>query len=310
VGFSFARAAAVSFGLSAASLLMLLPFSGRRSDAVHVDATELAGPPQRDQFDLGPVRWDVADYRTEKTLEPLREFFEHHCAGTVGLTAAWCVTDVFHAAFPHGDPAREFLGPTFDPAVDLQEHLAGAPGHCVTRSGLVAAVLLASGIPARVAQIVPVDGSPGHTVAEVWNATGWVMVDPSLSVQFEQDGRPLSVAEVVFEGEGAPRLRADTDPSTPKRYAAWQTPVVSTQIVYPEPWLYMRTGPKSARFPFRGVAVHAGPQFFALGPAQNFLHGAVAAFGGGGFALLAIAVVARRRRRSPQAREAEQVAAE
>ena len=65
------------------------------------------------------------------------------------------------------------------PSKHLERHMAGEPGHCLTRSAIVATQLLSVGIPARVVQMVPAEGK-GHTVVEVWDeASGWTVVDPT-----------------------------------------------------------------------------------------------------------------------------------
>ena len=90
-------------------------------------------------------------------LEPLRNYYRLHAYGQKGLEAARLITEGIASHSPLGNPSQEFVDTGFDPVASFLLQLGGEPGHCVTRSGSVAAVLLASGIPARVFQIMPLD---------------------------------------------------------------------------------------------------------------------------------------------------------
>ncbi|CAN5313394.1 hypothetical protein BH09MYX1_BH09MYX1_48560 [soil metagenome] len=293
-GWALAAAAA-----SALSFLELLSLPGRSSDAHYASVESTARAPEVDGFDVGDVHWDVRGFAAAPSLQPLRDFFDSHCRGLLATTAAWCVADAFAAAFPHGDPSSELVDASYDPAKDLARHLAGEPGHCVTRGGLIAATLLAEGIPARVVQIVPSGSIPGHTFAEVWNPpTGWAMVDASLDLSFENDRGPASAADAVYPSPSHPSHmlpRAHMVATAPTSYAEWQARSDSTQLLYPEPWLYTRTGKQFASFPLRGAFVHVGPGVLSRGPAQTWLRRASVFFG-----VLAIVLgfaAGRRRRR-------------
>src|SRR5262249_55046542 len=133
-------------------LLWLLPFSRVAFSTISEDDERL--PPGAGTFALGPVVWDLETYRTSPALEPFRTLVRARCgeAPDDAWGLAPCVMTALADAFVQGDPSAEFLSPSFDPEATLERHLAGEPGHCVTRSGILATALLSTGTPARVVQ--------------------------------------------------------------------------------------------------------------------------------------------------------------
>lgn len=246
---------------------------GRSSQSVRVEIDEPDRPPDPDgNFSIGPLRWDVATYRTAASLAPFRALYAQHCAGTRGLAAATCVSDVFAKAFKHGGPTREFVQSEYDPPRDLAAHLGGEPGHCVTRSGLLATTLLSEGIPARQVQVVT--AGLGHNLITVWDQQhGWVAFDPSSGTVFEQEGKLASTVGAMTREGGDVRSIALAPMDQVYFTSAKQLREggAAPEIMYPEPWLYTRVGNHVAQWPFRGLFVHTGAAHWNLGSAQTAL---------------------------------------
>lgn len=296
----------LSFTLGAASLVLSaaflaglkrLPYSS--SSLQGVTLLQADAPPSNTSYDVGPLHWDLEAYRSAPSLEPLRAFKQAHCATETGLDAAVCVSNAFAEKFPHGTPQHEFVDTSYDPASVLAEHLAGAPGHCVTRSGLLAATLLACGQPARVVQFISTTGV-GHNVIEVWGSqTGWVMFDPTYGGSVTDETHPLSTAAAAKANTltwRANGLAAITDTSAAVVYTNAETALLpGSTVLYPEPWLYTRVGARQAPFPFRGAFAHVGGSSWQLGPAQHLCHWGFALSALAGVALIAASLRARAR---------------
>ncbi len=250
--------------------LRSLPYS--TSAIATAGVTDLALRPQG-RFHIGPVEWDMATYARDPRLQPLRDYFARICGGRRGVDAAVCLSDHFARLFPFGQAEHECLQFRFDPVADLQAHVHGEPGHCVTRSSLLASILLASGIPARYVQIDPLDPHlGGHNVVEVWDdQRGWVLVDPSYGGLLKQKGTPagalslLDPIPVKFYRDGKAALTA----VNPQRYYAGANNRV--RILYPEPWTYMRVGTREAPWPNRALFAMVGPEGWNYGQLQHLL---------------------------------------
>jgi hypothetical protein len=264
-----------------AVLLVVLVFALRHyeySKAWLVSASLEEARAPRDPMALGDLHWDPAPYRHAPSLEPLRAMVAQHCAGRDAVTTADCLTDLFARRFPHGVPTHELFDSTYSPADDLADHLAGAPGHCVTRSGLLAAAMLSAGFPARVVQLIPPTGG-GHNIAEVWDAArGWVYIDPTYGLTLDGPPGGHSAATALGPPERDdwrinPTLRevpgVHTEPAILFKSLGWLT---SGHLVYPDPWLYTRVGHRAAPAPFQARFVVVGPPSFRLGIAQPLLH--------------------------------------
>ncbi len=206
-------------------------------------------------FSIGPLRWDVEKFSSAPELAPFRRYFFETCKGKTGAHAAMCLSRAFDHAFPAGRPQHEFLERRFDPAADFEAHLLGQPGHCVNRCAMLATSLLSVGIPARVVSFSPRSGRGGHTLVEVWTGADWTAVDPT-ELGLVGSFRPNSARELrmtpgvlrLFTREG--RLRQGS-------YLLSDS-VARGEVVYPEPWLYTRIGPRFSFWPFRGKFVQAG----------------------------------------------------
>ena len=264
---------------------------GRRADHSWVNEAETSAAPQG-TFSIGPLRWDMSAYGASSTLTPLREFFNSQCAGLSGIDAATCVSNTFVRTFPDGAPTHEFFDFEYDPAGDLASHLGGEPGHCVTRSGLLAAVLLASGVPARQVQVTP--SLPFvHNADEVYDDRwGSVLFDPRYGTAFRTRAGRLASARIAV---------IDDTPGTPIRIAAASVipgadGAIShkRQVLYPDPWLYTRVGHRAARWPLRNHFVDVETTPWSYGAAQLWLRRVALAATIGLIAVL----VSRRRRRS------------
>jgi len=190
----------------------------------------------------------------------------------------------FHHRFPMGNQKTEFFDREFDVAEAFHAHVErGEPGHCVARSGLLAAVLLSAGCPARVVQLYPPKGK-GHNVVEVWEEDhGWVIIDPTDLVYVQSSplikstspSSDISVQELVLR----PIVAIEKDVLNRHRnyYFDPVSGVFQGSRVYPEPWLYLRVGQGEASWPFRGKFVVIEPGRWTLGPGQSLLRAGIIA---------------------------------
>ncbi len=269
--------------------------------------------PDSSGFCIGGIHWDVDAYRGDRKLEPLRVFFQAHCKGKSGLAAAVCLSDTFAVAFPHGVPARESFDREYDPVADLDVHMRGAPGHCVTRSALISAILLASGISARQVQFIHPE--VGHNAMEVWDAGhGWVFFDPTFGKVFTGPRGPLSATAALLRAEGT-RAEVAKSVMDASIYAHRRGPEVTLR--FPEPWMYARTGSKEAMWPLRARSVEIGASDWRRGPVQHLLRVSIVALTVFALAGAARAAVGRRVRAKrvaigpdPQVRLADDLALE
>ena len=207
-------------------------------------------------FSIGSMRWEVEQFSRAPGLAPFRRYFLERCGGQIGSQAAMCLSQSFDRAFPAGTPKHEFLERHFDPVADFEAHLSGQPGHCVNRSAMLATTLLSMGIPARVASFCPRSGWGGHTLVEVWNAAdGWTVVDPT-EIGLVGSIRPNSAAEIKRTSRSLRLFNADG--SVRQDPYLLSEAIASGELVYPEPWLYTRTGPRFSFWPFRGKFIQVG----------------------------------------------------
>jgi hypothetical protein len=243
---------AFTFALSVLAVTKALPYA--TCLMAYADIATAASDPSHG-FSIESVRWDLEHFSSAPELAPFRRYFFERCGGQTGTQAAICLSQAFDHAFPFGTPKHEFLERNFDPVSNFEAHLSGEPGHCVSRSAMLATTLLSVGIPARVVSFTPRSGWGGHTLVEVWAGADWVAVDPS-KVGLVGSSRPNSAAEIkrvsrslrLFNADGS--VRQDPYPLSPS--------VASGELVYPEPWLYTRTGPRFSFWPFRGRFVQVG----------------------------------------------------
>jgi hypothetical protein len=200
------------------------------------------------------------------------------CGDVKGLAAAACATKVLTDKFPVGEPANEFVNSDFDPLAHFRSHMAGAPGHCLTRSAILATEFLAVGIPARVVQFIPVE-EKGHTLVEVWDdELGWSVVDPSTG-GYVVDASSRGAAPSLLASPSSVRWQpfgytkaGDIERAQQNEYFRH---LLAGNVLYPEPWLYLRVGERIAPWPFRGEYARVGPAFLTLGPLQEFLFWAI-----------------------------------
>jgi hypothetical protein len=243
---------AFAVALSALAVTKTLPYAS--SLMANTDVVVEASDPHHG-FSIGSVRWEVERFSSAPALAPFRRYFFERCGSRTGTQAAMCLSEAFDRAFPAGTPKHEFFERRFDPVADFEVHLSGQPGYCVNRSAMLATTLLSVGIPARVASFCPRSGWGGHTLVEVWTGADWVVVDPTL-VGLVGSIRPNSATELKRRSD-ALRL-FDADGSVRKDPYPLSESIVSGELVYPEPWLYMRTGPRFSFWPFRGKFVQVG----------------------------------------------------
>ena len=239
--------------LSLLGVMKVLPYSTFLIEDVAVVATE---PDPVRGFAIGSVRWDVEQLSRDESLTPFRRYFFEKCGEQAGTQAAMCLSEAFAKAFPAGEPQHEFLERHFDPAKSFESHVFGEPGHCVNRSAMLAATLLSVGVPARVVSFSPISGWGGHTLVEVWSGGGWTVVDPT-EVGLVGSIRPASAAEI--KSARGPLHLFNADGSVRQYYPfALSRAVVRGEVVYPEPWLYTRTGRRFSFWPFRGRFTQVG----------------------------------------------------
>lgn len=279
-------------------VLKTLDYSSVR--LVPVEAAEANARPTPD-FRIGPLTWPVAELSRDPRLEPFRRAFRSACGDARGRAAAACASAVLAERIPLGEPKSEFVSPHFDPVAHFEEHMAGAPGHCLTRSAILATQLLSVGIPARVVQLVPPQGK-GHTLVGFWDErSGWLVVDPTTSGFVTWDGKRGSAPDLLTDPrrvrwtplDSSQHPRAETADRKRELEA-----LLSGVVLYPEPWLYLRNGKPAAPWPFHGYYARVGPTVFRLGPAQAALCWAAAGLTVTGLCILA---VGRRRRPTGQA---------
>ena len=207
------------------------------------------------EFSIGPVRWEVETFSSAPGLAPFRHYFLQACGGQTGTRAAICLSQAFDRAFPAGTPKHEFLERHFDPVANFEAHISGQPGHCVNRSAMLATTLLSVGIPARVASFSPRSGWGGHTLVEVWTDSDWVTVDPT-EMGLIGSSRPGS-AEEIKRKSGSLRLFTPDGKVLQDPYLLSDS-IARGELLYPEPWLYTRTGPRFSSWPFRGKFIQVG----------------------------------------------------
>jgi hypothetical protein len=171
--------------------------------------------------------------------------------------------------------------------------MAGAPGHCLTRSAILATELLSVGIPARVVQFVPVEDR-GHTLVEVWDdADGWTVVDPSTSGILVGSKSPADSAVELLADPSTAEWRGFGPASKQGVDGTAQTvhlrALLRGDVIYPEPWLYLRVGERAAPWPFRGEYARIGRAFPTLGPLQQLLFWTIPVVALAGLVLLVVA---------------------
>jgi hypothetical protein len=259
-------------------LLRSLPYS----KAFLVSKTVKEALSQRDPLTLSDLHWYPGPYLYARSLEPMRVVVRTYCSDLAPFETATCLANFFARRFHHGTPKHEFFDSDYNPAENLSNHLAGEPGHCVTRSGLLATTLLAVGIPARVVQIVPLDGSGGHNVLEIWDPKrGWLMMDPTYGGSLEVDNIRTSAIVVPTESVN-PRWRKEAvlhkvmgvNSADAQRFYNEQR-LMSSNIVYPEPWLYTRVGESVAPRLFQGKFVSIGSTSLRIGLGQRLLQSGI-----------------------------------
>jgi hypothetical protein len=253
-------------GVLVVQLLILrdLPYARARLESASEESTPAPN------FRVGSIDWDVTFYETDPVLEPLRDYYRAVAGTRTGLEAAIVICHDFANRFPFGHQPTDFFSPDYRLLEDFRAHVErGEPAHCVSRSGLLAAIFLASGQPARVVQIFPDGRGKGHNITEVWDGPGgWQLVDPSTMRVIREPESDVAAGPDSgperLQAIGRPLLRAgDFD----AYYFQPEAGLLTGPRVYPEPWLYMRTGPRASSWPFNGRFAVSGSGT-AFGPAQ------------------------------------------
>lgn len=259
--------------------LKALPYSSIEFESI---ATAHEPPAKTGSFDLGTLHWEASTYTRSPALEPLRVFFRQTCGAKAGTDAVLCVSNAFADAFAHGDPKHETFEAHYDPVADLRDHMAHEPGHCVTRSSLLSAILLSVGVPARMVQLVTPTGN-GHNLIEVFDSASrtWVLFDPSVGGFLHVQGKAATADVVTLQPES---VRVGDHGRAPehgivKDRAYSELLVPGVLALYPEPWLYTRVGERLATRPFRARFVRLGEPTWQHGPTQTALRAVAVGFG-------------------------------
>ena len=236
-----------------------------------------------DPLRLGKLSWDPHIYANSPQLGPFLALVRDHCPSLRPIETTRCLSNFLAARFSQGAPRHDLFDEAFVPIDDLNRHLAGEPGHCVSRSGIIATAMLAAGMPARVVQLRPL-ADTGHNALEVYDPEfGWIFFDPSFGGELKSsDGRFSAVALLASEGrpqwiQSAKRPDLTSGlPSDWKGLYAGATPqILRGHLIYPEPWLYTRVGPRLAPAPFRARFHVVGPRSLRLAFGRMFLHGGI-----------------------------------
>jgi len=246
-------------------------------------------------FTIGSMKWDVSSYKYDPKLEVYREYFKKHCKGKTGVSAALCISRALTKNMPWGIPFDEFYNPSIDPIKSFSKYIAGSPGHCVTRSGYMSAILLSAGIPARVVCLIDDKISFYHTVIEVWEKEyGWVLIDPSFNVVVGQikSSDPVCLdTSWLYSDRWAEVSYENTAPlENPHKYYQDVSKKFKGGIIYPEPWSYLRTGKRYSGWPFRTRFIAVGSLRWQFGPGQTLLRLGILACAIGAILFLIIAM--------------------
>lgn len=235
-------------------------------------------PANADRFSVPPLQWPMDTYQKAPSLALYRDTFAEHCAALTpitperGLLAARCISDLLAKRFAHRTPRSEFFSKEYSPEEALRAHLAGAQGHCTSRAGLMATMLLAIGVPARVVQVLnPQVG--GHTLIEVLTESHWVAVDPSYGVVLGDGSSSLSLSEALDAPDVLARERwVSPDPASMFALNSYQyfKRALGARMMIPDPWMYTRIGAASAPWPYRTTVLVEGPPALAFG-VQNWI---------------------------------------
>lgn len=241
-----------------------------------VDTTAATSP--ADPVRLSDFNWDPSLFANDPDLAPFVHVVRENCPNLGGLATAKCLSNVLAARFAHGGPTQELFDANFSPVAVLRKHLAGEEGHCVTRSGIIATALLASGIPARMVQLyVP---SAGHNAIEVFEPSrGWIFFDPTYGGELRLSGESRSAVALIGQAEKVEWVQSATPVKTAKgevmngqlAYAHGSSVLLSGHLIYPEPWLYTRVGRKLAPAPFNAKFLVIGTGSWRLAFVRRFL---------------------------------------
>ena len=247
------------------ALLGRLQYSRALLDRISVEEASRTTDP----LALGPLRWDPRLYAGQPRMAPFAALTRKHCPDRTPLETARCLGAFMATKFQHGMPSTELFEAHFDPVEVLNRHLAGAPGHCVSRSAILATALLASGMPARMVQLVgqPPGRLVGHNAIEVYDpAAGWVFFDPTFGGEVVATpgavrAIPLFATAVSLQWVPSAPVPGTVGGETLDGGAQYTGagPVFTGHVVYPEPWLYTRVGPKLAPAPFQARFLVVGP---------------------------------------------------
>jgi hypothetical protein len=229
---------------------------------------------------LGPLRWDAPQDGLGPSTSPLSGFVRASCtAPAPPLTLAACLTSALASRCPHGPTVLAILDPATEYPSTVSGHLAGQPCDGTTRSSILAAALLRAGVPARLVHMTNPSAGITHTAIEVLDRKrGWQLFDPLFAgtVTASAGGSAAAVItaspeEIRFQQLADTPAGVGVDLDGQRFYLGAPGKPRATHLVYPEPWLYTRSGQPTAPWPFVARYVVAGPPSWSLGIGQHVL---------------------------------------
>jgi hypothetical protein len=262
---------------------------------------------------LGPLRWDAPPDGHAPATSALPGFVRASCmVPAPPLELAACLTNALASRCPHAPTGRTVLDPAREYPSMVSRHLAGQPCDGPARSGMLAAALLVAGVPARLVHMTNPSAGITHTAIEVLDGErGWQLFDPLFAgtVTASAGGSAAAVTmagpeEIRFDRIANPPAGVGVDLDGQGFYEGIPGKPRATHLVYPEPWLYTRSGQPTAPWPFAARYVVAGPLSWSLGIGQRVLCGLVPLTFAGLAVVFVLDLRARRRTRYAATTEA------
>ncbi len=237
-----------------------------------------------DPLQLAALRWDTPAVVEGSAADHLRAFARGRCAGpAAAIERAVCLSNALATRCPHGRPPRSLLDPAADHLALVASHLAGRPCDPATRASLLAAALLATGTPARLVHMTNPSVEISHPAIEVHDPQrGWILFDPLFAGTVSTPAGSSAAAVISALPSSIHFQRLAQIPTSTGRnldgqrfYQGAPDKPRATHLIYPDPWLYTRSGPRAASSPFNAQYVVAGPPSWSLGIGHRALYATI-----------------------------------